>query len=84
MARETETSDYVAFMRRTIKGLGKRAAYDVEALAYFPELVELLNATMAEAARECHGFGYSWTEVADALGVSRQAARQRFAGELES
>lgn len=73
-----ETSEYVGMLRRCVRALGRRAGDDVDALATFTELAELVDATMAEAARSCHAAGYSWTEIGDALGVSRQAARQRF------
>lgn len=79
MARQVETSEYVGMMRRVIRALGRRAADDVDALAEFQGLARELDAAMAQAARDCHAAGYSWTEIANALGTSRQNARQRFA-----
>jgi len=35
--------------------------------------------SITEAGRGLHGFGYSYTELADVMGISRQGARQRFA-----
>jgi DNA-directed RNA polymerase specialized sigma24 family protein len=37
-----------------------------------------LDAAIATAVRALHEFGYSWTEIADRLGTSRQNARQRW------
>lgn len=78
-----ETSDYVGMLRRCLKALGRRAAEgDLDALAAFAELDALIPEEMTTAARHAHALGFSWTEIGTALGVSRQAARQRF-GVLE-
>lgn len=54
----------------------------------FAEIVQLLDGAVAqlpEAAqrmRELHG--YSWTEIAAPLGVTRQSARERFGRHLDA
>lgn len=40
--------------------------------------VRAAEAALGEAARQAHAAGVSWTVVGAALGVSRQAARQRW------
>jgi DNA-directed RNA polymerase specialized sigma24 family protein len=37
-----------------------------------------LNAPLAEAVLAARELGYSWTQIGDALGVSKQAILQRF------
>lgn len=55
-----------------------RSADDAEGLAQLVELQRQLESAVAERARALHADGYSWTELARPLGVSRQAARQRY------
>jgi hypothetical protein len=75
--------------RRQIRSLAKRVAMDdPEALAQLHDIVELARAYEFAAAHELHdgtpgslgmgSGGYSWTEIAAAQGVSRQAMRQRY------
>lgn len=40
------------------------------------------EARLREAVESARGRGRSWNEIAVALGVSRQAARQRFSGKV--
>lgn len=76
-----ETPDYTAFARRVLKALGKRVAdADLAMLPKIAELEQLVDELLGDTARQLHDeHGYSWTEIGDQLGVSRQAARQRFA-----
>ncbi len=37
-----------------------------------------LDQAIATAVTALHEFGYSWTEIAERLGTSRQNARQRW------
>jgi hypothetical protein len=37
-----------------------------------------LDAAIQDAVIGLREFGYSWTEIGDRLGISRQAARQRW------
>jgi hypothetical protein len=62
-----------------VRAVGARAAFDVEGLAECARLVEVAQGALngaVLAARESHG--YSWADVGRVLGVSRQAAQQRF------
>lgn len=66
---------------RVLKALVRRAeAGDLEALEELQRLRTEADAALVRAAKLTHdGPGrYSWTEIAYCLGITRQAARQRF------
>jgi hypothetical protein len=44
-------------------------------------LANELDEAIGQAVKGLHGQGYSWTEIADRLGITRQAARQRWTGQ---
>jgi hypothetical protein len=73
-------------MSRMIRAHRKRvAAGSAEDLADLVALRAELDAAITDGARALHAGdgvtpGLSWTEIAQVLGVSRQAARQRFGG----
>jgi hypothetical protein len=75
-------SAYGRFVARILKAYGRRInAGDIAAL---PELVALhddLDATITDAVRQLRAepHSYSWAQIGAALGVSRQAAMQRWA-----
>lgn len=82
MARKThrEAPEMAAMLGRMMRAMARRAAEgDPEALEALVGLQATLQAATVDAANGLHDFGYSWTEVADAVGITRQAARQRFA-----
>jgi hypothetical protein len=74
-----ENKEFHAFARRIIRAYGKRVANgDIEAL---PELIELaasLDEATTDAVKGLRAFGYSWNEIAARVGMSRQAAQQRW------
>ena len=78
--RQTVENDaYTAFCSRIIRAAGKRiAAGDVEGLPDLLALQDELDKATADAVRGLRGFGYSWADIASRLGVSRQAAQQRW------
>jgi hypothetical protein len=79
--RVVENDDYAAFIRRAIRAHGRRiAGGDVEALPGLLRLSEELDHALAVAVAGLRRHGYSWTEIAARIGVTRQAARQRWAG----
>ena len=64
---------------RVIRALVRRAADgDTEALEELLKLEQLLPAAIRDAGAGLHDFGYSFTEIGNVAGVSRQAARVRF------
>ena len=74
-----ENSDYTAFLRRAIRSAGKRVGGgDVDGLADLLSLAGELDRAIDAAVRGLRAAGYSWGEVASRLGVSRQAAQQRW------
>ncbi|WP_218030292.1 hypothetical protein [Pseudonocardia hydrocarbonoxydans] len=76
-----ENSDFTAFGGRVIRAAGRRiAAGDVEALPYLAALSADLDAAITDAVTGLRAAGYSWGEIASRLGVTRQAAHQRWAG----
>jgi DNA-directed RNA polymerase specialized sigma24 family protein len=76
-----ENDDFAAFARRIIRAHGKRVATgDVEALRDLTALSTILDDSIGNAVKGLRGHGYSWQEIADRLGVTRQAAHQRWGG----
>lgn len=77
--RVVENDDFLIFARRIIRAAGRRiAGGDVESLATLVSLSKELDESINAAAVALHEAGYSWGEIAARLGVSRQAARQRW------
>lgn len=74
-----ENREFNAFARRIIRAYGRRVSEgDVDAL---PELIELsasVDEAITNAVKGLRAFGYSWQEIADRVGMSRQAAQQRW------
>lgn len=77
--REREAPEIGAMAQRVIRALVRRAgAGDGEALEELLKLDALLPAAIREAGTAMHAFGYTYTELGDIAGISRQAARERF------
>ena len=77
MADDTTNSSYFGMLRRTVRNVSKRTEQPTD-LAELLEIRSLLDDVIAESVNNLHEQGYSWTEIAAVLGVSRQAARQRY------
>jgi hypothetical protein len=77
-----ENDEYAAFVRRIIRAFARRVATgDVEALRDMVGLSALLDDAIGDAVKGLRAHGYSWTEIADRLGITRQAAHQRWGGD---
>ena len=77
-----ENDEFAAFCRRILRAYTRRvAAGDVEALADMMALAEDLDTAIGDAVGGLRTFGYSWTEIAARLGITRQAAHQRWGGD---
>ena len=77
-----ENDEYATFIRRIIRAFAKRVATgDVEALRDMVALSTLLDDAIGDAVKGLRAHGYSWAEIADRLGISRQAAHQRWGGD---
>jgi hypothetical protein len=77
-----ENDEYAAFVRRIIRAYARRIATgDVEALTDMVALSSLLDESIGEAVIGLRAHGYSWAEIGSRLGISRQAAQQRWGGD---
>ena len=80
--RVVENDEYAAFLRRAVAALGRRiAAGDIEALTDLADLAGNLDRALIDAVTGLREFGYSWADIAGRLGITRQAAHQRWGGE---
>lgn len=78
--RVVENSEFTAFSRRILRAVGRRiAAGDVDALPDLAALSADLDAAIGDVVLGLRAVGYSWGEIAARLGVTRQAAHQRWA-----
>ena len=76
-----ENDDFAAFARRIIRAHGRRVGTgDVEALRDLVALSATIDDALCEAVMGLRAFGYSWAEIGSRLGISRQAAQQRWGG----
>jgi ribosomal protein S20 len=77
--RSVENDEYASFIRRILRAYSRRVADgDVEALADMTGLATELDEAITEAVIGLREAGYSWAEIAARLGVTRQAAQQRW------
>lgn len=75
-----ETPEYGAMVRRMVRSYAKRVgeADDVD-LAEMVRLRDEVEVAIATAVRlQRHNYGRSWKDIGDALGMSRQAAQQKY------
>lgn len=73
-----ETPEFAAMLRRMVKALGRRLADgDPVDLAELLAVQKELDAALDEAVRGQRR-QFSWDEIGQGLGVSRQAAQKRF------
>ena len=80
--RVVENDQFAAFVRRVIRAHSRRVTSgDIESLTDLAAMaIEIDNATN-DAVHGLRAYGYSWTEIGARLGITRQAAQQRFGGE---
>src|SRR3954467_14453606 len=79
--RAGENREFAAFVRRILRAYAARvAAGDVEALASLTALSAEVDAVtrLAVAGLRKGPYSYSWSEIADRLGVTKQAAQMRY------
>ena len=76
-----ENDAYAAFARRILRAYARRIATgDIESLTLMAHLADEVDTAIGEAVTGLRGFGYSWAEIGSRLGVTRQAAQQRWGG----
>jgi hypothetical protein len=74
-----ENDSYDAFVRRVLRAYSRRiASGDIDALTQMTSLAAEMDAAIAQAVAGLRAFGYSWADIGDRLGVTRQAAQQRW------
>lgn len=74
-----ENDEFGAFARRVVRAYGRRVARgDVEALRDLLALSQEIERATTNAVEGLRDFGYSWSEIAVRLDISRQAAHQRW------
>jgi hypothetical protein len=78
--RYRETSEYAAFVRRVVRAYGRRVSdKDIEALGEMAAVQRELDTAMRAAVAQLQGSGdYSWADIGRVLGITRQAAQQRY------
>jgi hypothetical protein len=74
-----ENDDYAAFARRIVAAHGRRiAAGDIERLPDLVALAQEIDHATTVAVTGLRHAGYSWADIANRLGITRQAAQQRW------
>jgi hypothetical protein len=74
-----ENDQYAAFTRRILRAYARRVATgDVEALTAMTALAADIDTALQAAVDGLRAFGYSWAEIGSRLGITRQAAQQRW------
>jgi hypothetical protein len=74
-----ENDEYAAFARRVLRAYARRiASGDIEALTLITDLGTDVENAIRDAVIGLRGFGYSWADIGTRLGVTRQAAQQRW------
>jgi hypothetical protein len=74
-----ENPEYAAFARRVLRACARRIATgDIESLALMAELADTIDSSVRNAVTGLWEHGYSWAEIGSRLGVTRQAAQQRW------
>jgi hypothetical protein len=74
-----ENDDYARFTRRILRAYARRVADgDVEALTAMTGLAADIDTALQHAVDGLRAFGYSWAEIGSRLGITRQAAQQRW------
>jgi hypothetical protein len=77
--RLVENDDYAAFTRRILRAYARRVADgDVEALILMTSLADEIDTAIGQAVTGLRQSGYSWAEIGSRLGITRQAAQQRW------
>lgn len=77
---QTEAAKFGGFVRRIVRAYGRRVAdRDIEALAGLADLQRELDAVVTASVDGLLAAGYSWADIGGQLGITRQAAQQRYA-----
>ena len=76
-----ENDAFAAFTRRILAAYARRIADgDIESLTYMTGLADDIDTAIGNAITGLRRLGYSWADIGSRLGVTRQAAQQRWGG----
>ncbi|WP_309105008.1 hypothetical protein [Microbacterium sp.] len=86
MSRESvDTASYIGFARRIIRAAGERVANaDDWELGELLSLRDEVEQAITRAVQGLREQGHSWQYIADALGITRQSAHQRYAEKVSA
>jgi hypothetical protein len=77
--RHVENDEYAAFARRVLRAYARRIATgDVDAITDLNALSGEVETALGKAVIGLRLVGYSWAEIGNRLGVTRQAAWDRW------
>ena len=77
--RPVDNDEYASFARRVLRAYARRIATgDIDALAAMTDLSEEIDTAISQAVTGLRAFGYSWADIGTRLGITRQAAQQRW------
>jgi hypothetical protein len=79
--REVENPEFAAFIRRVLRAYARRVGGgDLDALGDLARLRDELDGHLADAVAVLRHepWSYSWRQIADARGVTRQTAHEKY------
>jgi hypothetical protein len=77
--RTSDHGEYFGFTRRAVRALSRRVAgSDPDDLLLLLELRDEVDQALDRAVAGQRDAGFSWAQVAEPLGMSRQAAQERW------
>jgi hypothetical protein len=79
--RPVENDEFAAFVRRVLRAYARRVGTgDIDALTSMTDLAAEIDTVICQAVASLRAFGYSWADIGARLGITRQAAQQRWGG----
>jgi hypothetical protein len=83
--RITENDEYADFLRRVIRAYSRRVASgDIDAITDMAHLAADFDIAIQQAVTGLRRTGYSWADIGLRLGITRQAAQQRWGSDTIS
>ena len=77
--RPVGNDEYASFARRVLRAYARRVATgDIDALTAMTDLSAEIDTAISQAVTGLRSFGYSWADIGTRLGITRQAAQQRW------
>jgi hypothetical protein len=77
--RVTENDEYSAFVHRVLRAYARRVARgDIDAIGDLAAIAGEADRAMRQAVAGLRKAGYSWADIGTRLGVTKQAAQQRW------